>query len=94
MIDWIKLANGLPVKRIQSCLILITALTLPLVGSTALAQRTPNNSGLNQAIHSVEQRTGGQVLSAEKRRINGQIKYRIKILTPSGLVRIILIDAR
>ena len=81
-------------KHLKPYLLLITALTLQLVSSGALAQRASNNSGLDQAIRSAEQRTGGQVLSAEKRRIDGQAKYRIKILTPSGHVRIILIDAR
>ena len=81
-------------KRLKPILLLIIALALQLVGNDTLAQRVPNNSGLDQAIRSAEQRTGGQVLSAEKRRINGQLKYRIKILTPSGHVRIILVDAR
>jgi len=60
----------------------------------AQAQRAPKASGLDQAIRTTEQRTGGQVLSAEKRRVDGQLKYRIKVLTPSGRVRIIYIDAR
>jgi uncharacterized membrane protein YkoI len=60
---------------------------------SAYAQR-PANGGLDQAVRNVEQRTGGQVLAAEKRRVDGQHKYRIKVLTPDGRVRIIHVDAR
>ena len=73
-------------------LLLLAIMVLPFA-STALAQRAPHDNGLSQAVKSVEDRTGGQVLSAEKRRIDGELKYRIKVLTPSGRVRIIYIDA-
>ena len=57
-------------------------------------QPPPQSQDLNQAVRSVEQSTGGQVVAAEKRRVNGKQKYRIKVLTPSGRVRIIHVDAK
>jgi uncharacterized membrane protein YkoI len=60
----------------------------------AYAQRSNSGNGVEQAIRSVERQTGGRVLSAEKRVINGQVKYRLKVLTPSGHVRIIHVDAK
>ena len=74
--------------------LLAFALALLSVSGASLAQRSPDENGLDQAVRSVEQRTGGQVLSADRRRVDGQPKYRIKVLSPSGRVRIIYIDAR
>ena len=68
-------------------------LVLPAINTAAHAQQGDRENGINQAIQSVEQQTGGRVLSAEKRRVNGQSKYRLKVITPSGRVRIIYIDA-
>ena len=79
-------------KNIKHCLLLSLILALLNVSSVALAQHT--DQGLDQAIRSVEQRTGGRVLSAEKRRSNSGLKYRVKVLTPSGKVRVINVDAR
>ena len=75
-------------------LLLLTTLVLLSLSGTSLAQRASNGNGLDQAVRSVEKRTGGQVLSAERRRIDGKPKYRIKVLSPSGRVRIIYVDAR
>ena len=75
-------------------LLLFTTLTLLSLSGTSLAQRASSGNGLDQAVRSVEQRTGGQVLSAERRRVDGKPKYRIKVLSPSGRVRIIYVDAR
>jgi len=64
------------------------------MSGASLAQHTSGKNGLGQAVRSTEQRTGGKVLSAEKRRVDGQTKYRIKILSPEGRVRIIHVDPR
>ena len=87
--------------KIQLIPLIISGL-IAMAGSTAVYAQRPGdqnsfrngNNGLNQAIRSTEQRTGGRVLSADKRRIDGQPKYRLKVLTPSGRVRIINIEAR
>ena len=76
-------------------IIALSLVCLVLVSTNTIAQAQQGNreNGINQAIRSVEQQTGGRVLSAETRRVNGQSKYRLKVLTPSGRVRIIYIDA-
>lgn len=75
--------------------LLTTLLIGLLLMSTAQAQRpgAGQHNGLDRAVRQVEKRTGGQVLSAERRRIDGRIKYRIKVLTPRGRVRIIYRNA-
>ena len=72
------------------CLAILT-LTVP---GMALAQAPRDDRGLDKAIRSIEQRTGGRVLSAEKRRVNNQPRYRVKVLTPSGRVKIIYLDSK
>ena len=76
----------------KSTLTLLVFLTVAFTSPAGYAQRS-NGSGLEQAIRSIEQQTGGRVLSADKRRVDGQTRYRLKVLTPSGRVRIIYIDA-
>lgn len=49
---------------------------------------------LDQAASIAKSRTGGRVLSAEQREVDGRLMYRIKILTPKGRVRNIYIDPR
>ena len=82
-----------PVYYTKPILMLIVLLTVAFVSPAGYAQRSSNGSGLEQAIRSIEQQTGGRVLSADKRRVDGQARYRLKVLTPSGRVRIIYIDA-
>lgn len=52
-----------------------------------------DRKGLGNAISETERRTGGRVLSADPRSVDGKQKYRIKVLTPSGRVRILHLDA-
>ena len=77
----------------KSTLTLLVLLTIAITSPAGHAQRSSNGSGLEQAIRSIEQQTGGRVLSADKRQVDGQPRYRLKVLTPSGRVRIIYIDA-
>ncbi len=44
---------------------------------------------LNQAVESARRRHGGKVLSAERMQMDGRDGYRVKLLTPSGRVRIV-----
>lgn len=48
---------------------------------------------LEQAAASVRQQSGGKLLSAEEQQgSDGRSIYRIKVLTPGGIVRVIYID--
>jgi uncharacterized membrane protein YkoI len=49
---------------------------------------------LNEAVRQVKRETGGRVLSAETVRQKGRELHRIKVLTPSGQVRVVVIDAQ
>jgi len=48
---------------------------------------------LNEAVQQVQQQTGGRILSAQTVRQGGRSVHRIKVLTPSGRVRVIIVDA-
>ena len=80
-------------RYIKYSVLILVCLATFFASSITLAQQGNSENGINQAIRSVEKQTGGRVLSAEKRRIDGQASYRLKVLTPSGHVRIIHIDA-
>jgi uncharacterized membrane protein YkoI len=60
------------------------------------ARRDGGNGGmsLNEAVQQVRQETGGRVLSADETSKDGRRVYRIKVLTPSGHVRVYVIDAQ
>ncbi|WP_137938230.1 PepSY domain-containing protein [Chitinivorax sp. B] len=47
----------------------------------------------DEAAASAQRSTGGRVLSVDKADQSGREVYRVKILTPKGEVRIILVDA-
>ena len=92
------------VNRKQIIYTVVTALLL--ASSVAHAQRPYSDwrsdngynsyrdrNGLGSAVSEAERRTGGRVLSADPRNIDGKQKYRIKVLTPSGRVRILHMDA-
>jgi len=49
---------------------------------------------LDQAVQQVRRETGGRVLSADRITQGGRVAYRIKVLTPSGHVRVVVIDAQ
>ena len=56
--------------------------------------RRDADPGLAAAAAEARRRTGGQVLSAERYQANGETRYRIKVLTPDGRVRILNLEAR
>jgi len=68
--------------RVIAVLILALAITPAVWGMS-----------LNQAVQQVQQQTGGRVLSAETVRQGGRLVHRIKVLTPSGQVRVVTVDA-
>jgi uncharacterized membrane protein YkoI len=49
---------------------------------------------LNEAVRQVQRETGGRVLSADTVNQGGRAVHRIKVLTPSGQMRIVTIDAQ
>ena len=61
-----------------------------------LARRGSDNGGisLNEAVRQVQRETGGRVLSADTLRQGGRTVHRIKVLTPSGHVRVYNINAQ
>lgn len=60
-----------------------------------LAQRGDDRGGvsLNQAVQQVQRDTGGRVLSAETVGQGNRRAHRIKVLLPSGRVRVVTVDA-
>lgn len=48
---------------------------------------------LEQAVTQVQSTTGGKVLSADARKLGRRTQYRIKVLTPDGHVRVIVISS-
>ncbi|HQU15860.1 MAG: hypothetical protein B7Z66_03175 [Chromatiales bacterium 21-64-14] len=83
--------------------VLVTALASPVAsarpGLQWYAESVPQLAdaggiSLGQAVSRVRRATGGRVLSAEVRERDGNAVYRIKILTPRGQVRVVLVDPR
>jgi uncharacterized membrane protein YkoI len=65
-------------------------------GHNLIARRGGGEAGvsLNEAVQQVQRETGGRVLSADTVNQGGRAVHRIKVLTPSGQVRIVTIDAQ
>lgn len=47
----------------------------------------------DEAATRVQQQTGGRVLSVERSEQGGRVVFKVKVLTPSGDVRIVVVDA-
>jgi uncharacterized membrane protein YkoI len=48
--------------------------------------------GRDQAAAIAQQQTGGRVLAVERANAGGRPVWRVKVVTPSGEVRVILLD--
>ena len=61
-----------------------------------LARPSHDDGGmsLNQAVQQVQRETGGRVLSANTIQEGRRSVHRIKVLTPSGKVRVMTVNAR
>ena len=59
-----------------------------------VAQRSGQAVSLNEAVQQVQRETGGRVLSADTINQDGRMVHRIKLLTPAGQVRVVVIDAQ
>lgn len=64
-----------------------------LVGALASAQSAAPKLTLDQAVSRVQTDTGGKVLSAEPRHIGRRSEYSIKVLTPAGHVRVVVVPS-
>lgn len=95
-------------KRVVNLLWVIPALVMALgaiPGATEaeagtypqlLARRGGDSGGgtsLNEAVQQVQRETGGRVLSADTVSQGGRSVHRIKVLLPSGHVRVVTVDA-
>ncbi len=47
----------------------------------------------DDAAATVQKATGGRVLAVEQTERDGRVVWRVKVLTPQGEVRVVLIDA-
>jgi uncharacterized membrane protein YkoI len=66
---------------------LITALLL------ASAQPVWADVSRDEAAATAQKSSGGRVLSADKTERDGRAVWRVKVLTPQGEVKLVLIDA-
>ncbi|MFC5437135.1 PepSY domain-containing protein [Rhodanobacter umsongensis] len=63
------------------------------LSGAALAQSAKSAVTLDQAVFRVQQDTGGKVLSAEQRGVGHRQEYRIKVLTPDGHVKVMVVSS-
>lgn len=65
------------------------------VGSPLMDERVNTHSGmsLDQAVQRVRRETGGRVLAADTIDQAAGSVHRIKVLLPSGRVRVVIVDA-
>jgi hypothetical protein len=63
------------------------------VSGAALAQAAGSAVTLDQAVTRVQQDTGGKILSAEQRGVGRRQEYRIKVLTPEGHVKVVVVSS-
>ena len=75
-------------KRFLALLLIAASLTMAGAPNVTVA------ASLNEAVQQVQRETGGRVLSADTVNQGGRTVHRIKVLTPSGQVRIVTIDAQ
>lgn len=47
----------------------------------------------DEAAATVQRASGGRVLTVEKAERDGRVVWRVKVLTPQGEVKVVLIDA-
>lgn len=74
-------------RSLVCCLMLVMA-----VGPPALWAGQNDGLSLEQAVAMVRRQTGGTILAAEPRNVNGKLMYRIKVLTKQQHVRNVWID--
>ncbi len=80
-------------KKSFAIIALVGTLLLPAAAYSG-SHEPAQPISLDQAAAIAESRTGGRVLSAEKRKVDGRLMYRIKVLTPKGRIRNLYINPR
>lgn len=60
---------------------------------TALAAPAWAEISRDAAAATARQATGGRVLSVDRSEQNGRTVWRVKVLTPQGIVKVLLLDA-
>lgn len=73
--------------RLIICLCLVLSLILPAVST---AQQ--GGISLDQAVKQIKNRGDVKVLSAKRVNRNGQLMYRIKVVTADGRVKYVWVD--
>jgi uncharacterized membrane protein YkoI len=90
-------------KRLFAYLLIVSAaltISLPIAamarGTGDFVAQRGGQAGvtLDEAVQQVQRETGGRVLAAETVNQNGRMVHRIKVLTASGQVRVVVIDAQ
>ena len=65
----------------------------PVIDAGGLQLVKREGLSLEQAAARIQRQTGGRILSADAINRKGRVVYRIKVLMPSGHVRIFRVDA-
>lgn len=73
-------------------LVLLCSLMFGAAGM-AWAQSEQPAQSLDQAVRQVQKNTGGRVLSAVERPVGRGQEYRIKVLTPRGHVKVVVVPS-
>ena len=72
----------IPLRKLACTLLLFAAAALP---AWAAASR-------DDAAAAAQRQTGGRVLSVERADAGGRAVWRVKVVTPRGDVRVVLVD--
>ena len=70
-----------------------TLITLISALLMAIAMPAWADVSRDDAASTAQQASGGRVLSVEKTERDGRAVWRVKVLTPQGAVKVILVDA-
>lgn len=73
---------------------LVSPLTQANPHSSSYIQLAQNDQGLNSAAQSIKEKTGGRILSTKTVTKKGQRIHKIKVLLPSGKVRVFSVNAQ
>lgn len=80
-------------KTHKNFITILLILLLMGVSSVAVAQSTADEMTLDQAVRRVQQETGGKVLSAKQRAVGSRQEFRIRVLTPQGHVKVMVVSS-
>lgn len=80
------------VAVVALCLAGISAHADPIEPIQVARRGGDSGVSLNEAVQQAQQQSGGRVLSADTVNQGGRAVHRIKVLTPSGQVRVYTFD--